>query len=329
MSQFARVIAVMTTLFALAACSTDSSATNPSSSTSAENQLPSLKGVVIFHRYSDYSAWDSKLYMINLQTRQSTQVGADWKTVISPINAHFSPDGQYFTFTASAAGLEENDWDIFVSHWNGTRWAEPENLTGPNNQRDEDPKFSPDGKTIVFKRDGVLTTIDKDGQNLKFLTDGTDESSMPYFSSDGKKILFEKQNKIWLYDNGLEIQMKTIEGLSTYYPIGVDEEKFLYTQIQSTRHDAIYFGYYDGREPKRLFFNSEDFESSDSYPYENGSQFIFYVSTNPMSWMSSYNLFFADIQNEVIYDMDKLVPGTNTDLIELGPAWSGTAPYGA
>ena len=283
----------------------------------------------MYHRYSDYSAWDSKLYMINLETRESTEVGADWKTVISPINAHFSPDGQYFTFMGSAAGLKENDWDVFVSHWDGSKWAEPLNLTGPNNKRDEDPKFSPDGHTIAFKEDGTLATIQKDGSNLVFLTDGAVESSMPYFTADGKKLLFEREGKIWLFDNGQQTQMKTLDGLSTYYPIGVDGEKFLYTQIQSTRHDSIYFGYYDGREPTRLFFDSEKYESSDSYPYQDASQYIFYVTTNPVSWMGSYNLFFADIKNEKIYDMDKLVPGTNTDLIELGPAWSGTAPYGA
>ncbi|MEY4323193.1 MAG: hypothetical protein RL410_974, partial [Actinomycetota bacterium] len=106
------------------------------------NGVPYLKGVVIYHRYSDYGAWDSRLYMVDLTARKMTEVGADWTTVVSPINAHFSPDGKSFTFMASAAGLDENEWDVFVTHWDGQHWAEPINLTGPNGKRDEDPKFS-------------------------------------------------------------------------------------------------------------------------------------------------------------------------------------------
>jgi Tol biopolymer transport system component len=292
------------------------------------NGVPYLKGVVIYHRYSDYGAWDSKLFMIDLTARKMTQVGADWKTVVSPINAHFSPDGKSFTFMASSAGLPENEWDVFVSHWDGKSWAEPINLTGPNGKRDEDPKFSPDGKTIAFKQDGALSTIEMDGSNFQMLTDGFEESSMPYFTADGKGLLFERGEKIWLLRDGVETQMTTVEGLSTYYPIGVDDEKFLYTQIQSSRHDSIYFGYYDGREPKRLPFDDRNYESSDPYPYENASQYIFYVTTNPVSFMGGYNLVFADIKNNKIFDMDKVVEGANSDYLELGPCWSGTAPFG-
>ena len=55
---------------------------------------------------------------------------------------------------------DEKDWDIFITTFDGIRWAEPVNLTGLNGKRDEDPKFSPDGAAIIFKSDGVLTQID-------------------------------------------------------------------------------------------------------------------------------------------------------------------------
>ena len=291
--------------------------------------VPYLKGVVIYHRYSNYGAWDSHLYMIDLTARKMTEVGADWTSVVSPINAHFSPDGKSFTFMASASGLAENEWDVFVSHWDGKKWADPINLTGPNGKRDEDPKFSPNGKTIAFKQNGALATIDMDGSNFLILTDGVEESSMPYFTADGKGLLFERGEQIWLLRDGVEKEMTTVEGLSSYYPIGVDDEKFLYTQIQGSRHDSIYFGYYDGREPKRLPFDDRNYESSDSYPYEDASQYIFYVTTKTITPLGGYNLVFADIKNNTVFDMEQVVKGANSDLLELGPCWSGTAPFGA
>ena len=292
-------------------------------------QDPKLHGVLVFHRYSDYSAWNSQMYLINLESRQIVQMSRQWKNVISPINGHFSKDGLSLTFMASQAGLVENEWDVFVSHWNGTRWAEPINITGPNGKRDEDPKFSPVDDTIVYKQDGVLATRNSDGSDFKLLTSDEPESSMPYFLPNGTDILFERGGKIILRRANGENEMRTLDNLSTYYPIGVDTDRFLYTQIQSTRHDSIYFGFYDGHAPQRLFFDSEDYESSDSYPYEDANQFVFYVSTNPISLKGGYNLFFADIKNQIIFDMDSYAPGANTDLLELGPAWSANAPFGA
>jgi hypothetical protein len=293
----------------------------------ARSRAVHVDGTLIYHRYSSYQAWDSTMWMIDLPTGDLMQVGGDWTGVVSPINAHFSADGQMITFMGSQAGLPENEWDVFVSHWNGTSWAEPINLTGPNGARDEDPKFSPTSSTIIYKQDGVLVTMNSDGSDKKYLTQGKSESSMPYFATNGKDYLFERSGDIYVSRGGIETKMYAGDGQSSYYPIGMDATSFLYTRVQSARHDAIMKGFYSGKASERYFFNSTDWDTSDSYPYLDGSRYIFYVTGDYLIPHGGYNLAFADLKTKKRYDIDeyfrkKRTTDINTDTQELGPAWS-------
>ena len=290
-------------------------------------RAPYLDGTLIYHRYSDYQSWDATLWMIDLPTAQMTQVGDNWSSVISPINAHFSADSQMITFMGSQAGLPENEWDVFVSHWDGSAWAEPVNLTGPNGARDEDPKFSPTGSTVIYKQDGVLVTMKVDGSDKKYLTQGKPQSSMPYFAKNGRDILFERSGDIYLLKDGVETLMYAGPGQSSYYPIGMDDTSFLYTRVQSAKHDSIMKGFYDGQPSMRYFFNSTDWDTSDSFPYEDGSRYIFYVTGDFLIPHGGYNLAFADLKAKKRYDIDeyfrtKRSIDINTEYQELGPAWS-------
>lgn len=291
------------------------------------SRAPHLDGTLIYHRYSDYQSWDATLWMIDLPTGTMTQVGGDWADMISPINAHFSADSQMITFMGSQAGLPENEWDVFVSHWDGSTWAQPVNLTGPNGARDEDPKFSPTGSTIIYKQDGVLVTMKADGSDKKYLTQGKPQSSMPYFAKNGRDILFERSGDIYLLNDGVETLMYAGPGQSSYYPIGMDDTSFLYTRVQSAKHDSIMKGFYDGRPSQRYFFDSTDWDTSDSYPYEDGSRYIFYVTGDFLIPHGGYNLAFADLKTKKHYDIDeyfraKRSSDINTEYQELGPAWT-------
>jgi Tol biopolymer transport system component len=295
--------------------------------TTLHSQKITLSGTLIYHRYTDYQSWDATMWTIDLATGKQMQVNKDWHTMISPINAHFSPDGQTITFMGSAAGLSDNDWDVFTSHWNGASWDEPINLTGPNGARDEDPKFSPIDTTIIYKEDGVLVTMNIDGSDKTYLTKGEAESSMPYFSPDGKGILFERSGDIYLRANGSEKKMYAGDGQSSYYPIGLDKKSFLYTRVQNSKHDAIMKGNYDGSPSTSYFFNSPDWDTSDSYPYQDGSRFIFYVSGDYFIPHGGYNLALADLKTHTRWNIDQWFKGRaggdiNTEFAELGPAWS-------
>ncbi|MEY2635384.1 MAG: hypothetical protein RIS75_1324, partial [Actinomycetota bacterium] len=157
-----------------------------------------LTGILFYHSYTSYSAWDSNLYALDLASGRLAQINTAWTTMISPMNAHVNPAGTEMVFMGTAAGLAENEWDVFLSKWSGTAWGEPVNLTGPNNMRDEDPKFSPNGHTITYKENGVMATIENDGTDKKLLTVGKPDSSMPFFTADGQGLIFERQGSIWL-----------------------------------------------------------------------------------------------------------------------------------
>ena len=281
------------------------------------NEYPS-SGVLFFHRYTEYGAWDASLFELDLTSRRVSNISASWAQVTSPINAHPNAAGQEITFMASTSGLPDYEWDVFVSRWDGTRWSEPVNLTGPNGKRDEDPKFGPDGHTIVFKEDGVLATIQDTGMRKQLLTVGEPESSMPYFTPDGAGIIFERNGSILLLQDGKESIVWKASGTRAYYPIGVDSRHFLFTEVQASHHDRTVWGSYSGAAPVPLFTSSNDCDNSDPYPYGDGSRFVFYVTTCPVV---------ADRTTHTVHDLDLINSNTNSHDQELGPAWSGTAPF--
>ena len=264
----------------------------------------------------------------NLKTGELAKVNAGWTGMVSPINAQANAAGDAIVFMGSTAGIPELEWDVFVSHWDGNGWAEPINLTGPNNKRDEDPKFSPNGHTIVYKQNGVLATMEIDGSNQQLLTVGKEESSIPFFTADGKGIIFERGGSIWLHElTGAERVLWQQGQTHAYYPVGVDSERFLFTEVQSSQHDRTDWGYYDGRPAEPLFYSDYGCDNSDPWPYQDGSRFIFYVTGCGFIYKGGYNLALADLQTEHSYDMDDLNPKSNSHLLELGPSWSGTAKF--
>jgi hypothetical protein len=295
----------------------------------AKADIHDLSGTLFFHRYSDYGSWDATMWSLDLQSGAFKQINQNWTTVLSPINAHVSNDGQYLTFMGSAAGLPDidgktqYDWDVFISHWEGSQWSDPINLTGGNGKRDEDPKFSPDGKTIVYKEDGILATVASTGGIKTYLSIGEPESSMPYYRTNGTDILFERQGKIYLKTaTGDQLMDPGTGGESSYYPIGVDNERFLFSRVQDSKHDGIRWGYYDGRPSTDLFFNNDTWDSSDSYPYQDAQDFFFLVSGDVNIPKGGYNLVIADLKGKKVVNIDDLYGEINSHFEELGPAWT-------
>jgi hypothetical protein len=295
----------------------------------ANADIHDLSGTLFFHRYSDYGSWDATMWSLDLDTGAFKQINQNWTTVLSPINAHVSTDGQYLTFMGSAAGLPnidgktQYDWDVFISHWEGSQWSDPINLTGGNGKRDEDPKFSPNGKTIVYKEDGILATVASTGGVKTYLSIGEPESSMPYYRTNGTDILFERQGKIYLKTaTGDQLMDPGTGGESSYYPIGVDNERFLFSRVQDSKHDGIRWGYYDGRQSTDLFFNNDTWDSSDSYPYKDARDFFFLVSGDVNIPKGGYNLVIADLKGKKVVNIDDLYGEINSHFEELGPAWT-------
>ena len=273
-----------------------------------------FEGTLLFHNYSSYDGWDGQLYTLDLTSKKLTNLTAAWKTVKHTINGSFSPDGKYITFMGSEKPIE--DWDVFVTHWNGKVWEEPINLTGPNGKRDEDPKFGLNNQ-IIFKENEIVGITAIAG-TPKYFKSG----SMPYLLPNGKDYLFERNGDIFLNKNGAEIKMFAGDGLKSYYPIALNDKEFIYTRVQNSRHDGIMLGNYSGAPSKPYFFNNDQWDSSDPFPYKNGTKYIFLVTGDYSIPKGGYNLAIADLKAKKIIDIDSIYGNINTDLEELGPNWT-------
>ena len=83
---------------------------------------------------------------------------------------------------------------------------------------DGQPRFSPDGKSIVFVSDRSgsenLYLVDPDGKNLRAMTRGANQAFIsPDWTPDGKYVVVSKSNDLWLYHrdggNGLRLTGQT------------------------------------------------------------------------------------------------------------------------
>lgn len=285
--------------------------------------LPISTGAVLFHNYSDYLAWDGKLYMLNLSTGILNEISSNWN-IDHTINAHFSPDGSKIVFMGVPEGSHQgNSWDIYL--WQIGQ-NNPINLTNSNGLRDEDPKFSPNGNAIVFKQNGDLKVMDLNGNIINVVTNTpTVEESMPFYTSDGQKIIYARgagnNSDIYIINtNGSNNQpLQNITNLQEYYPITRDQQDYLFTRWVSptNQHDQIYLGYFSGANPQALSFNSQNSDFSDPYPA--GSNYVFYSSTRS-GGSGGYDLYLAELSSNTSWSMSMFNANTSRD--ELGACYS-------
>ena len=99
-----------------------------------------------------------------------------------------SPDGKLITFALTGYTFESNkgNTDIYLIDTNGKNLRVLIN----SDKNEGEPKFSPDGKTIAFTREGQIWQCKLDGSEEKQLTNIYTKASGFKWSSDGKKIVF-------------------------------------------------------------------------------------------------------------------------------------------
>ena len=274
----------------------------------ADAELP--KGWLLWHSYKSYADLDSELY---LRTPDGTvrTVSGDF---IHAMNGSFGRSPEQFTFMAIDKTADE--WDIYLSDH-----GEIIDLTQNSGFRNEDPKFSPDGKSIVFKRgrwdssedDFVydLALLDVKTRAVTMLTDDSAEEAMPCFSEDGRNIYYAR------YTDGigsicrLDLSTKTSgtifgeSGVNAYYPI-VCGDMLYFTKWFSADDRCDQIMCCDGEKITSLPFDSERYDCSDACPV-SGEKIVF---SSTMS--GGYDLYY--------YDGTRVSPLTamNTDKNELG-----------
>jgi len=201
----------------------------------------------------------------------------------------------------------------------------------PTDTRDEDPKFSPDGKRIVFKRrladdSWRIAEMELATRHITLLPFADDEYSMPYYNADGTKIVASKgggshaQSSIVvinLQNNSMQT-LYDAPGVQDYYPINADATSFYYSSGHSPQWpgDQVWRGYWNGAPAQRLPFNDTEGDYSDATPA--GSDWVVISSTRP-GGAGSYDLYIANTQSGAIFPMTDYHSGINTPLAELGP----------
>ncbi len=124
---------------------------------------------------------------INAQQKRAMTVDDMW--AMKRIGAYdVSPDGKTIAFATTSYNIETNkgNTDIWLIDSDG------KNLRALKNSEvnENEPKFSPDGKSIAFTRGGQIWLCDLDGANEIQLTVFYPGASGMVWSPDGKKILF-------------------------------------------------------------------------------------------------------------------------------------------
>ncbi|SVD96357.1 uncharacterized protein METZ01_LOCUS449211, partial [marine metagenome] len=69
----------------------------------SEEPFPLYEGKIVFHSYSDYEAWDGKLFIYDFTEQLLTEISQSWD-IDHTLNAHFSPDGSKIVFMGVSAG---------------------------------------------------------------------------------------------------------------------------------------------------------------------------------------------------------------------------------
>ncbi len=288
---------------------------NTSAAVDAET-MP-MTGRLLYHSYSTYTALDSKIYLHNFSDGTLSEIGSD--KFVNPMNADFGSHGYDVVFMAIDTAHDE--WDIYRCNLiNGII----ENLTYASGYRNEDPKFSPDGNKIVFKRGYWDNTVngfvyDLAEMNLlsgeiTMLTNDLPEDSMPCYSSDGKTIYYAQLN------NGISsiceldtenLKSKTIfaeNGVTAYYPMTSDNGLY-FTKWLSSDNTTDTIVKYEDDKAVPLPFCDVSFNCSDPFPCNNGS--IFYSSTQN----GTYDLCLYD--GNISHELSSL----NTEMNELGTSF--------
>jgi Tol biopolymer transport system component len=293
----------------------------------SDQSFPKLQGRLVYHTYAQYGDGSSNLFLYDFQRGGSpVQLSHPGWNIGDPMNAHFSPDGKRIAFMGKVHG----HWHIFV--WAIGAATPPTNLTlamGAT-RRNEDPKWSADGKKIVFKQDSDIKIL-----NLSYSGNGSvgvanvatvsndgwaNEDSMPYFSQGGKYVVFARgaAGTSDIY----RIQVDPVTGspvgqpapfaatsdVSDYYPVARDYSTYFFTRWDnaSSRTDQIYMKIPNSSNtPVALKLNNCYANNSDAAPVDE--DFLMFSGTSRTPY---FNLYMGNIETGQVWSLDK--QGVNT-----------------
>ena len=166
-----------------------------------------------FFRYFDSWKTDGQathLLLVDLATKKTTDLTPRWDRRFrfdDEVQFDVSPDGQWLALAAGTTPppfREKENTDIYlVSVTNSA--AEWKNLTTDNPQADDEPRFTPDGRAVLFSR-GILPRGHSEfnklmrvdlatGQVTRLLADADLAPQDWHVSSDGQSLFFRAEDR--------------------------------------------------------------------------------------------------------------------------------------
>ena len=112
------------------------------------------------------------------------------KRLIHPLWVAFGPPIRPYGRIAFQSDRTGNS-DIYVVNADGSGLANLTNGTGSNRL----PRWSPDGKRVVFNSGDHVYLMDADGSNRQALTSGSSYNGSPVWSPDGTRIAFDSDRE--------------------------------------------------------------------------------------------------------------------------------------
>jgi len=292
----------------------------------AQAQFPISSGKIVFHRYTDWTAWDGQLYIYDFATQSLDNISMGWDKIEHTTNAHFSPDGTHLVFMAVPKGVRvRSGWNIYV--WEVGSSTPPMELLPGNGLMDQDPKYFPDGIHVTFKHNGDIGIVNTvTGELTKLTNDGMmSEKSMEYPTTDGKGIIYVEGNEPNSYIYKMDITTKTVTpfvttaGVQNYYCIVKDDTSFLYARwaSESDHADKIYSANMMTGNISSARFNSSGQNDSDPYPAHDS--LVFFSSTRA-GGKGGYDLWIGNLNSGQTRSLSLF--GVNTSLHELGVCYT-------
>ena len=296
-----------------------------------ESTFPDLSGRIAFHSYSSYDNMDGVLKICDMPSQNTYTISEVLNNTKHQMNPNFSPDGSLVAFMAvpaNSAAVPGSFWSYLEIYLYDFVTQQLIPLTN-NINADEDPKFSPDGSKIVFKRGGDVHVMTLDGSVMvPSLTSTADEESGPYYSPAGiNKIAYwftyydggYKNERIWWMNNDGTSPEQLVPDSDVrimYYPVFLDSERLAYTRWLSnpTELDQLHIYNFNTDTDSPVAFRDDSANDSDAFPL---------YTLNLMGFSSTragsgYDLYIGDLQSGDAWDLTL----ANTSLEDLGACFT-------
>jgi dipeptidyl aminopeptidase/acylaminoacyl peptidase len=230
-----------------------------------------------------------------------------FKRVSAP---QISPDGKTVVYVVGEVDLAANKTSssLWLAAADGK--GEPRRLTNAVGKKDSHPRWSPDGKRILFESnrsgDGQLWLIDVDGGEARKLTAISTEASNPVWSKDGKHIAFVSA----VYPEYSEKPFKESDELNKNRKEEAEKNpvkakvftKLFYRHWDSYVEDKrqhLFVMAADGGEPKDVtpgdrdaFPTSSTFSTGDNFTFSPDGKYLVFtaVPEKNEAWNTNYSI---------------------------------------